>query len=81
MNRAGPVLAGVFGCLLALASLSLVTDPARAANSGSSEVYAPLPDSELDALVAPIALYPDALVAQVLGAATYLGGRKPVPEK
>src|SRR5271165_6825320 len=31
----------------------------------------PLTSDELDALVAPIALYPDALVAQVLGAATY----------
>lgn len=30
-----------------------------------------LSDSDLDALVAPIALYPDALVAQILGAATY----------
>jgi hypothetical protein len=32
---------------------------------------APLPSSELEQLVAPIALYPDALVAQVLAAATY----------
>ena len=35
------------------------------------EDYANLSNSDLDALVAPIALYPDALVAQVLGAATY----------
>ena len=32
---------------------------------------APLTSSQLDALVAPIALYPDALVAQVLAAASY----------
>jgi hypothetical protein len=32
---------------------------------------APLPASQLDSLVAPIALYPDALVAQVLAASTY----------
>ena len=38
---------------------------------GAQEEYAPLTDSELDALVAPIALYPDALVAQILGASTY----------
>jgi Protein of unknown function (DUF3300) len=38
---------------------------------GFQEVYAPLSDSDLDALVAPIALYPDALVAQALGAATF----------
>jgi len=42
-------------------------EPGRA----RQEVYAPVPDSDLDALVAPIALYPDALVAQILGAATY----------
>lgn len=41
--------------------------PARAAQ----EVYAPVPPKEMEALVAPIALYPDALVAQILGAATY----------
>jgi hypothetical protein len=33
--------------------------------------YQPLPPEELNRLVAPIALYPDALVAQVLAAATY----------
>jgi Protein of unknown function (DUF3300) len=36
-----------------------------------SEQYALLTPEELDGLVAPIALYPDALVAQVLGAATF----------
>ena len=35
------------------------------------EDYAPLAAADLDSLVAPIALYPDELVAQVLGAATY----------
>ena len=35
------------------------------------EVYATLSDKDLDVLVAPIALYPDALVALILGAATY----------
>jgi hypothetical protein len=38
---------------------------------GDQEDYAPLAPEELDALVAPIALYPDSLVAQVLGAATF----------
>ena len=37
----------------------------------AQEEYAPLSDSELDALVAPVALYPEALLTQVLGAATY----------
>lgn len=38
---------------------------------GPQDEYAPLTADELDALVAPIALYPDALVAQVLGASTF----------
>jgi hypothetical protein len=38
---------------------------------GPREEYAALTADELDALVAPIALYPDALVAQVLGASTF----------
>jgi uncharacterized protein DUF3300 len=38
---------------------------------GSQTEYAPLTADELDSLVAPIALYPDALVAQVLGASTF----------
>jgi len=41
------------------------------ASRGVQEVYAPVPSKDMDALVAPIALYPDALVAQILGAATY----------
>jgi hypothetical protein len=71
MNRAKPLLTGVSGLLLALATFPSVSDTAFSANSGSPEIYAALPASELDALVAPIALYPDALLAQVLGAATY----------
>jgi hypothetical protein len=39
--------------------------------AGPREEYAALTADELDALVAPIALYPDALVAQVLGASTF----------
>ncbi len=39
--------------------------------SGSSTETAPQSASELQALVAPIALYPDALVAQVLAASTF----------
>jgi Protein of unknown function (DUF3300) len=43
-------------------------EPAPAA---STEQPAPLSAKDLQQLVAPIALYPDALVAQVLGAATF----------
>jgi Protein of unknown function (DUF3300) len=39
------------------------------APASSTPTVAPMTSDQLDALVAPIALYPDALVAQVLGAA------------
>ena len=42
-----------------------------APSQGAQAEYAPLTADELDSLVAPIALYPDALVAQVLGASTF----------
>src|SRR5271154_1681584 len=41
------------------------------APAAQPDEYATLSPDELDGLVAPIALYPDALVAQVLGAATF----------
>lgn len=40
-------------------------------NAAPDDNYAPLTADELDGVVAPIALYPDALVAQVLGAASF----------
>ena len=39
--------------------------------SGTQKEYGTLSAEELDGMVAPIALYPDALVAQILGAATF----------
>jgi len=44
---------------------------APANSSGYTGQGAPLSTQELNSLVAPIALYPDALVAQILSAATY----------
>src|SRR5271169_1971210 len=44
---------------------------APAANNGSPTEGTPLSASELQSLVAPIALYPDALVAQILTASTF----------
>jgi hypothetical protein len=44
--------------------------PAPAAQTNSGPTPAPQTPDQLDALVAPIALYPDALVAQVLAAST-----------
>ena len=45
--------------------------PAPAGSTGYSGQGAPLSADELQQLVAPVALYPDALVAQILGAATF----------
>ena len=50
---------------------SQITEPASGAGPGGATDSAPLSASELKALVAPIALYPDALVAQILSAATF----------
>ena len=57
-------------CLLALSagSCELAAQQSPAGYSGQG---APLFPEELQQLVAPIALYPDALVAQILGAATF----------
>jgi hypothetical protein len=45
--------------------------PAPTGSTGYSGQGAPLSADQLQQLVAPIALYPDALVAQILGAATF----------
>jgi hypothetical protein len=45
--------------------------PAPTGSTGYSGQGAPLSANELEQLAAPIALYPDALVAQILGAATF----------
>ena len=45
--------------------------PAPTGSTGYSGQGAPLSANELEQLVAPIALYPDSLVAQILGAATF----------
>ncbi len=46
-------------------------EPVPTADAGGAADSAPQSASELQALVAPIALYPDALVAQILAAATF----------
>src|SRR6185312_5154537 len=47
------------------------TGSAPASDSGNPTDSAPMSASQLQALVAPIALYPDALVAQILTASTF----------
>src|SRR3954449_7512016 len=45
--------------------------PQAATPAASSAQSAPIPADQLDSLVAPIALYPDPLLAQVLAASSY----------
>src|ERR1700690_3029929 len=53
-------------------TLSVLLIPFATANLyGQGPAYAPLDAPGLDQLVAPIALYPDSLVAQILTASTY----------
>jgi Protein of unknown function (DUF3300) len=59
-------------CLLVIVAGSYdVAGQEQAPTSGYSGQGAPLFPDELQQLVAPIALYPDALVAQILGGATF----------
>jgi hypothetical protein len=57
--------------IVATMPAGLRAEAQTASPSGNQNDYAPLAPNDLDNLVAPIALYPDALVAQVLGAATF----------
>ena len=56
--------------LVVLLSVALVT-PATTSTAFAQETTAAIPQDQLDSLVAPIALYPDALLAQTLAASTY----------
>jgi hypothetical protein len=57
--------------LLVLTTFPVGASAQNASPSGTQEEYGTLSAEELDGIVAPIALYPDALVAQILGAATF----------
>jgi hypothetical protein len=52
-------------------TLSVLMIPLASGNLNAQGAYAPLDAPGLDQLVAPIALYPDSLVAQILTASTY----------
>src|SRR5579859_6934230 len=52
-------------------TLSILLIPFTSGNLLAQDGYVPLDAVGLDQLVAPIALYPDSLVAQILTAATY----------
>lgn len=72
MNLARKVARILLSCFLILSTIPAGVGASQTMSpSGNQNDYAPLAPEELDNLVAPIALYPDALVAQVLGAATF----------
>jgi hypothetical protein len=65
------VLALVCAALLVPGNVTLMAQEAPAAATAAPEQAAKLPPEQLDSLVAPIALYPDPLLAQTLAASTY----------
>jgi hypothetical protein len=69
--RSQKVVAVLMSFLLVLTAFPVAANAQNASPAGSQEEYRPLSSGELDGIVAPIALYPDALVAQILGAATF----------
>jgi hypothetical protein len=72
MNLTKHVLTGLMCCLLAQFTAQANSyNPVGQSNKQSATPDAHQSPQELQQLVAPIALYPDALVAQVLAASTY----------
>jgi hypothetical protein len=67
------ILAAVCACLIAIDHLPvLAQQPTPAPTTSPESAQAKiLPSDQLDSLIAPIALYPDALLAQTLAASTY----------
>jgi uncharacterized protein DUF3300 len=68
----------VIVCLVFLSSSSAVllaqppeTQPDQSQAATAQEAVPKIPNDQLDSLVAPIALYPDPLLAQILAASTY----------
>lgn len=60
-------------CVLALApgDTAVYAQPASIQDASADQAAPPIPAGQLDSLVAPIALYPDPLLSQVLVASTY----------
>jgi hypothetical protein len=65
------LLSMLLSLLLVVATTPFEAEAQQTGSTGYSGQGVPLSAEELQALVAPIALYPDALVAQILGAATF----------
>src|SRR5258708_15519370 len=70
-NFTKQLLSTTLSFLLVIGTTPLDAGAQQTGSAGYSGQGAPLSAEELQQLVAPIALYPDSLVAQILGAATY----------
>ena len=65
------VVAVLCALLLAPGEIGLYAQAAPQDSSAKDQTAGTIPNDQLDSLVAPIALYPDPLLAQVLAASTY----------
>jgi Protein of unknown function (DUF3300) len=65
------VLAWMVIVTISPANLSAYRSGSQKGDISSAQTAAPIPPDQLDSLVAPIALYPDSLLAQTLAASTY----------
>lgn len=75
-KRVGPTLRSVLALVCAAVlspgdTLAFASSPAQAPASSTPTQASKIPSEQLDSLVAPIALYPDPLLAQTLAASTY----------
>src|SRR5690349_5968113 len=65
------VTALICAALIARGGVGLANQTQAAQAQPKAQASNPLPPDALDSLVAPIALYPDPMIAQVLAASTY----------
>src|SRR5258708_30999448 len=70
-NFTKQLLAATLCFLMVIGTTPLEARAQQTGSTGYSGQGVPLSAEELQQLVAPIALYPDSLVAQILGAATF----------
>ena len=70
-NITRELLSAMLSLLLVIGTAPLEAQAQQTGSTGYSGQGVPLSAEELQQLVAPIALYPDSLVAQILAAATF----------
>ena len=67
----GALAASLFVAAVVAQNPAVAQQPAAAPPAGATKSASANPQQELEQLLAPIALYPDALIAQILMASTY----------